>query len=195
MQNMMKESHSKSPRFFILDKMGIEMFGPGSVKPNIAYFSGLTTRDQDVECYGGGSFINFGDVLTKRLRKEIISNFCLWRQLFGLAFFLFVEAHLVGILVETAWLHSLLHIFPPSPHCFLFALISLVLSNMSSLLLWCCDQCWQGAGLNCSSPNPAPWTERAPRSGGQLYSGRPRGTLIGKKNVARVTRPIQGPRM
>ena len=88
MQNMMKESHSKSPRFFILDKMGIEMFGPGSVKPNIAYFSGLTTRDQDVECYGGGSFINFGDVLTKRLRKEIISNFCLWRQLFGRAFFL-----------------------------------------------------------------------------------------------------------
>ena len=85
--------------------------------------------------------------------------------------------------------------FPPSPHCLLFALISLVLSNMSSLLLWCCDQCWQGAGLNCSSPNPAPWTERAPRSGGQLYSGRPRGTLIGKKNVARVTRPIQGPRM
>ena len=47
---------------------------------------------------------------------------------------------------------------------------------------WCCDQCWQWAGLNCPSPNPAPWSERAPRSGGQLYSARPRGTLaLGKK--------------
>ena len=69
MQNMMKESHSKSPRFFILDKMGIEMFGPGSVKPNIAYFSGLTTRDQDVECYGGGSFYQFWMCSNKKASK------------------------------------------------------------------------------------------------------------------------------
>ena len=47
---------------------------------------------------------------------------------------------------------------------------------------WCCDQCWQWAGLNCPSPNPAPCSERAQRSGGQLYSARPRGTLaLGKK--------------
>ena len=80
---------------------------------------------------------------------------------------------------------------PPSPHSLVFAQISLF-GNMSRLLLWCCDQCCQGAGPNCPSPNPAPWSWESPAVRGSTLLGPAQGDpSIGKKNVARVTRPMQ----
>ena len=92
------------------------------------------------------------------------------------------------VLLETAWLHPLLHVVtplletpPPSPHSLVFASISLF-GNMSRLLLWCCDQCCQGAGLNCPSPNPAPWSWESPAVRGSTLLGPAQGDpSIGKK--------------
>ena len=92
------------------------------------------------------------------------------------------------VLLETAWLHPLLHVVtplletpPPSPHSLVFASISLF-GNMSRLLLWCCDQCCQGAGPNCPSPNPAPWIWESPAVRGSTLLGPAQGDpSIGKK--------------
>ena len=152
----------------------MKMFGPGSFRPKSSLQVGLEALPPGPRMLNV-AFTNLGFDRNKYLATS-------WFQNFG---FLEIDVHLVGILMEISSLHLLLHLFQH------FATFSSLLSFLLRFLScpsfqyvksWCCDQCWQWAGLNCPSPNPAPWSERAPRSGGQLYSARPRGTLaLGKK--------------
>ena len=92
------------------------------------------------------------------------------------------------VLLETAWLHPLLHVVTP-----LAETLHLLLTPWSLprfLFLAICQGSFfgvvtsvvKGQGQTAPPQIPPLGAGRAPRSGGQLYSARPRGTLpLGKK--------------